>query len=365
MWISFDSDPKHKFAIRLFVGGINSISGEEFTPNEIPLGSNSEQDYIVIPEQQRLDGIAVRPGVVRQFVATRMRAGASIKKAELSEVCPNSKLKMSETPKGRTVEWQMTGRDDIGGVQMQIIPQFETSRIFAGTVRNTCPSSRHSEMESYQPVENSAEILNVLRTPEELAMAEGSMIHIKDMKQRENNRDKILRDLLSEAPEKDETSPPSILDLEALWRPEDDIIVWLNVEVGIKLFAFTVCIPNAYQKTFQDDGNFQVWVRIANGSETQFAVRSWEELLFLTQPVPIEFQFRSLRELYANLHAQSIEPLKFYLSMVSIGINQKSNIHSDSFRGHTSLGCNGYAMSLSQKIVPNGSPASTILLFYN
>ncbi|KAJ5611555.1 polyubiquitin [Penicillium herquei] len=280
MWISFDCDRKHKFAIRLFIGGINSISGEEFTSDEISPGSSSEQDYIVIPEQQRLDGIAVRPGVVKQFVATKMGSPTSTKKTELSEVHPNSKLRMSETPKGRTVEWQMTGRDDIGGVQMQIIPQFEIDRIFAGTVRDTCPSERHSQMESYQPVGINAEKHNVLRTPEELGLREGSMIHVKDMKRRGKKRDKF------------------------------------NVEVGTKLFALRVSLVDelhdiltASQKTLQDKGTFQVSVRIANGPDTELAVKNWEELLFLTQPLPVEFQFQTLRELDISDLRASLESM--------------------------------------------------------
>lgn len=34
------------------------------------LGPNPVQDYIVTPDQRYLDGIAVSPGLIRQFVGT-------------------------------------------------------------------------------------------------------------------------------------------------------------------------------------------------------------------------------------------------------------------------------------------------------
>ncbi|KAF8244368.1 hypothetical protein K440DRAFT_636125 [Wilcoxina mikolae CBS 423.85] len=78
VWISFDASkmkvPK-RFAIKIFLGGVNGISGESLKgdmnsilslmqPNPV------DQDYIIIPGQMWLDGLATEPGVVRQFVAT-------------------------------------------------------------------------------------------------------------------------------------------------------------------------------------------------------------------------------------------------------------------------------------------------------
>jgi hypothetical protein len=60
-------------------------------------GVAPKQDYIVSPNQLWLDGIAIKPGVVRQFVAMPMDSGYSI-------------------------ERQVTGMDNVGGLQLEIIP---------------------------------------------------------------------------------------------------------------------------------------------------------------------------------------------------------------------------------------------------
>jgi len=60
-------------------------------------GVAPKQDYIVSPGQLWLDGIAIKPGVVRQFVAMPMDSGYSI-------------------------ERQVTGMDNVGGLQLEIIP---------------------------------------------------------------------------------------------------------------------------------------------------------------------------------------------------------------------------------------------------
>ena len=68
MWINFKSGQR-KCAVRVFVGRVNAISGLTMEETVAKKVNNQEQDYIVIPGQQWLDGICVAPGVVRQFVA--------------------------------------------------------------------------------------------------------------------------------------------------------------------------------------------------------------------------------------------------------------------------------------------------------
>ena len=86
MWIQLEtSDSKAMYAVRVNIGQVNAISG--LTLKE----ESSEQDYVrikrhppppmgnppeiltrlqlVVPDQRWIDGIAVEPGVVRQFVA--------------------------------------------------------------------------------------------------------------------------------------------------------------------------------------------------------------------------------------------------------------------------------------------------------
>ena len=103
MWINFHAEAP--FAIKLFVGGINAVSGEPLTETPATLlrrltllsKEKSVQDYIVPPEQLWLDGIASGDGKVRQFVA--MPFGT-----------------------GYTVEAQITGQDVLGGLQFHVIP---------------------------------------------------------------------------------------------------------------------------------------------------------------------------------------------------------------------------------------------------
>jgi hypothetical protein len=60
MWIALEYSPSWEevpqYAIKLFVGGVNAISGKTWDQ------SGDKQDYIVIPPQPRLDGISAAPG---------------------------------------------------------------------------------------------------------------------------------------------------------------------------------------------------------------------------------------------------------------------------------------------------------------
>jgi hypothetical protein len=101
MWIKFSAT--EEFAIKIFVGGVNAISG-------VPIGETTEemerrikttgkiiQDYAVVPDQPWLDGIAAEDGSVKQFVAMPKGSGYS-------------------------VEVQVTGEEKIGGLQFEVIP---------------------------------------------------------------------------------------------------------------------------------------------------------------------------------------------------------------------------------------------------
>lgn len=103
MWISIKS--KTPFPIRIFVGGVNAISGEPTGDNEAIMmrtlsfmeKKKSIQDHIVTPKQHWLDGIATDSERVRQFVAMPLGSGYS-------------------------VEAQITGQDQVGGLQFQATP---------------------------------------------------------------------------------------------------------------------------------------------------------------------------------------------------------------------------------------------------
>ncbi|KAM0418758.1 hypothetical protein ACHAPT_012356 [Fusarium lateritium] len=101
MWISFFS--RNEYAIKIYSGNVNAISGEPVIEtadtslrrrNLLQTGKTI-QDHVAVPKQDWLDGFAIEPGKVRQFVAMPMRTGYS-------------------------VESQVTGDDTVGGLQFEI-----------------------------------------------------------------------------------------------------------------------------------------------------------------------------------------------------------------------------------------------------
>lgn len=107
MWIRFKSS--NQFAIKIYVGGVNAVSGEPLIENaatmfrrqKLKAEGKSIQDYVVTPKQLWLDGIAMTAGVVRQFVAMPIDSGYS-------------------------VEAQFTGQDLVGGLQFVVTPKDHT-----------------------------------------------------------------------------------------------------------------------------------------------------------------------------------------------------------------------------------------------
>nr|XP_036586659.1 uncharacterized protein CTRU02_03247 [Colletotrichum truncatum]KAF6797216.1 integral membrane protein [Colletotrichum truncatum] len=103
MWISFSAGAP--FAIKIYVGGVNAVSGFPMTENDKTKEKRKKmlnsgkpiQDYMVLPEQHWLDGIASEDGKIRQFVAQPKGSGFS-------------------------VEAQVTGEENVGGIQIEIIP---------------------------------------------------------------------------------------------------------------------------------------------------------------------------------------------------------------------------------------------------
>jgi hypothetical protein len=91
LWLNFDAE--YPFAVKVASGKINAITGEGWRS-----GLNRDpQDYLVLPEQPWLDGFSVAKGIIRQFVAMPLGAGYS-------------------------VEEQLTGKAEFGGIQLQVFP---------------------------------------------------------------------------------------------------------------------------------------------------------------------------------------------------------------------------------------------------
>jgi hypothetical protein len=114
MWINFSTvhEDMLPYMIKIYVGGVNVVSAQtamesmasrsrrqvrlQTTPSN-PKPASPLQDYVVVPGQKWIDGIANGDGTVRQFVAAPLHSGLS-------------------------VEAQMTGKDAIGGIQIEITP---------------------------------------------------------------------------------------------------------------------------------------------------------------------------------------------------------------------------------------------------
>jgi hypothetical protein len=94
MWLSFSSPNGYPFALKVGTGKINAVTGDAWTDD---IRRRPRQDYLSIPEQPWLDGYCVAEGTIRQFVAMPLGAGY-------------------------TVEEQLTGSAEHGGLQLLVHP---------------------------------------------------------------------------------------------------------------------------------------------------------------------------------------------------------------------------------------------------
>jgi hypothetical protein len=91
LWLAFDGATWKPNAVQVGIGGINAISGGAWDGGL----SSDPQNYLVCPDQLWLDGINAGAGVIRQFVAMPLGMGL-------------------------TVEAQLTGREEVGGIQIRV-----------------------------------------------------------------------------------------------------------------------------------------------------------------------------------------------------------------------------------------------------
>jgi hypothetical protein len=98
LWLNFSSinftgEADYPIALKIGTGKICAVSGDSWSSNL----NRDPQDYVVVPEQPWLDGYNVGKDIVKQFVAAPMGQGF-------------------------TVEEQLTGNADVGGIQIQAFP---------------------------------------------------------------------------------------------------------------------------------------------------------------------------------------------------------------------------------------------------
>jgi hypothetical protein len=95
LWIAFarawHGGQVYPFAVRVAAGKINAVSGDGWSDVMTP------GDHLVTPPQPWLDGFAVEKGKIRQFVAAPLGMGL-------------------------TVEQQLTGKEEHGGIQIEVRP---------------------------------------------------------------------------------------------------------------------------------------------------------------------------------------------------------------------------------------------------
>ncbi|KAH7176746.1 hypothetical protein EDB81DRAFT_632596, partial [Dactylonectria macrodidyma] len=214
MWINFNPVGQKRYAVRPFLGGVNGITGDAPTGDMDTLlrrlnSVTSNQDYLVIPDQPWLDGIATSPGTVKQFVATAMTAPRKPPVSSLDNKPQDQQQQERNYDRpgaealemGGTIEWQVTGRDAVGGFQLQLIPEYDTGNMSAASQANVCQAgSNHLGGKSYlRHNQLDASLYDVLKTPKDLELKIKDIIHVKDMRSILPNRPKVVRDLLAES----------------------------------------------------------------------------------------------------------------------------------------------------------------------
>jgi hypothetical protein len=250
MWVMFDCPNDQHYVIRPFVGGVNGISGEPMIGDMLSLMQRfnrvtQDQDYVVVPEQPWLDGIAISPGKVAQFVATAVTgtddSGGRFDRSQ----APQAPISQSFGP--RSIEYEVTKRDVVGGFQLQIIPQYNTTRMSFSNEQDVCFIGESSE--SAQPIRHvNASKYDVLKNSIDLGLEMGTKVYVKDVGEtRKAPRTKVVRDMWDEITEEQLYAQEIRIEIHYLETqrqpvPQSEIIVTevggqeIELEVNSSLF---------------------------------------------------------------------------------------------------------------------------------
>ena len=204
MWISFTC--QNKFVVRPFLGGVNGISGESMVGNMTSLirklnNLSPKQDYLILPDQPWLDGVAASPGQVKQFVAVPMPPLENREeKHYVHESRQGSSSLQSFDLIGKSVEFQITGKEEVGGIQLEIIPEFEIASMFFSKLRYSFDIKRNRRKNYLvKPLDKPRGDLEPLKTPAEQLMKPGSYFHMRNLSASLlPDRPKQVGDLLAE-----------------------------------------------------------------------------------------------------------------------------------------------------------------------
>jgi hypothetical protein len=213
MWLQFTPKNEKRFVLKPFVGGVNGISGEPLVGNMTSIirrmnKISPKQDYLILPEQPWLDGIAIAPGRVLQFVTTPMLSEEQQQRISRDKEPSRSRdpggsaqtVGAKSHPGGASVEYQVTGKDSVGGIQLQIIPEMDLSWMSVSNTRNVCSSGDGTEETQSHAIRRSlnGKIFDCLKTPSELRLENGTFLHVKDLRKQKHRDSAVLRDILAE-----------------------------------------------------------------------------------------------------------------------------------------------------------------------
>ena len=210
MWVSFDCPFAKKYAIRPYVGGINGISGESMMEKLSTRrldGLADKQDYLVLPRQARLDGVATKSGVVKQFIATQRIPPADQAARFLAGEVTNVNLGLTEGQRrfknhkiaNISIEWQMSGKGNVGGIQLQFIPEHDIEHMRFSNTPDHILENGHLKSH-FTPAPSNAKSLDLFKNPSEQNIDLGDTLHVKDTKHVQPERLKTVKDLWSESP---------------------------------------------------------------------------------------------------------------------------------------------------------------------
>jgi hypothetical protein len=115
LWLNFSSPRGYPFAVKVGAGRINAVTGDPWSDAL----RRRPQDYLSIPTQPWLDGFSVAKGIIRQFVAMPLGDGY-------------------------TVEEQLSGAAEFGGVQLLVHPL--KAEAYRPEIRDAVPCLAACEM---------------------------------------------------------------------------------------------------------------------------------------------------------------------------------------------------------------------------
>lgn len=145
LWLYFNGS--YPFALKIAAGKMNAITGECWQDGL----NRSPQDYVVTPNQPWLDGFSVGDGVIRQFVAMPLGSGYS-------------------------VEEQITGKAEFGGIQIQAFPM-KAKYYFESVIRAKLPKRLADVLYQLMPPLHSRVLCSPMKQPQDMGLGGGGLMH--------------------------------------------------------------------------------------------------------------------------------------------------------------------------------------------